>query len=352
MTTKQLRYISLFSGIGGFEVAIHKKWPDAICLGYSEVKPSAIRVYQKHFPNHNNLGDITKITEKMIDTITKNGCDLIVAGFPCTNLSRMAGLKGKMNGLKGEKSGLFYNLLFILKIIFKTHPNCNFIIENNSSMTKQNQTKITNELQKICNVYTTHIDNASISVQTRKRIFWTTYSIEQPSKCLHTWNDILEPISDIDKKYFVSDTFINGMNTVVKRKYTYPYLIIIKSIGECQTFIKIKNTERIGNTRYQLSMHSDTGNITPYPYPHGKSRPICAGGGGGFSQGMLIDRRFDYLNNNQFKFRYFTMIEKERLFGFSDKYTESEPNSIRSDLLGNSISVYVILHILDYMRVN
>jgi len=34
-----MKYISLFSGIGGFEQAIHEVFPDAECLGYSEIDP-------------------------------------------------------------------------------------------------------------------------------------------------------------------------------------------------------------------------------------------------------------------------------------------------------------------------
>ena len=50
------RYLSLFSGIGGFESAIHSVFPAAECVGYSEVDKFALRCYQHHFPNHVNLG--------------------------------------------------------------------------------------------------------------------------------------------------------------------------------------------------------------------------------------------------------------------------------------------------------
>ena len=56
-----MKYISLFSGIGGFEVAIHRKWPNAVCLGYSEIKPSAIKVYETHFPDHINIVFLLKV---------------------------------------------------------------------------------------------------------------------------------------------------------------------------------------------------------------------------------------------------------------------------------------------------
>jgi site-specific DNA-cytosine methylase len=55
-------------------------YPDAICLGYSEIKPEALRVYQHHYPKHRNLGDVTTITESTIRDILGDlgdgGCDL------------------------------------------------------------------------------------------------------------------------------------------------------------------------------------------------------------------------------------------------------------------------------------
>jgi site-specific DNA-cytosine methylase len=39
----------LFSGIGGFELAIHSVFPNAECVGYSEIDKYAIKTYRKHF---------------------------------------------------------------------------------------------------------------------------------------------------------------------------------------------------------------------------------------------------------------------------------------------------------------
>lgn len=341
-----MKYLSFFSGIGGFEVAIHQTFPSATCLGYSEIKPNAIKIYEKHFPTHKNIGNIVNIDSSTIKELIKDGCDLVVGGFPCTNLSSMASLKGDHSGVDGSKSGLFFDLIRILTIVFELCPNITLIIENNASMTHTNRNIITETIQNLTKrtIYFTIINNADISVQTRKRIFWTTFPIEKPKKCLHQWKDILEPMKDIESRYFVSDKYMNGMNTIIPTKHSSDNLVIMRKNDKYQEFIIVSNNEKTGKTRYQLSMHSDTGDITPYSYPIGKSRPICAGGGGGFSKGMLIDRRFG--NQNEFIFRYFTMKEKERLFGFPDNYTESISDTARSDLLGNAVCVYSINHIL------
>jgi site-specific DNA-cytosine methylase len=140
---------------------------------------------------------------------------------------------------------------------------------------------------------------------------------------------------------------MNGMNKIVVRgKRTTKQVIMIQD-QKYQKFEVVENNNIIGVTRYQLSMHSDTGMETPYSYPHGKSRPLCAGGGGGFSIGMLIDRRVG--NKDQFLFRYFTHVEKERLFGFQDNYTNMLSKNQRNNVLGNSISVHVVNYILGHL---
>lgn len=351
-----MRYLSFFSGIGGFEVAIHQLFPNAECIGYSEIKSTAISVYQRHYPDHVNLGDITAISSDKILSIIEDGCDLVVAGFPCTNLSSMSSLRGQATGLKGAKSGLFYDLIRILSIIIGKIPSIDLIIENNASMSRVNKKLVTEEIQRIMpknrSVYVNVVDNSDISVQVRKRIFWTTFPVEQPTECIHTWSDILEPIADIGPEYFVSEKYIQGMNTIINSKNAAPYFVLMESDGKHQRFITTENTKRAGRTRYQLSMHSDTGSIkdnVPYSYPHGKSRPLCAGGGGGFSKGMLVDRR--YGGSDLFKFRYFTIKEKERLFGFSDGYTQGLSNTAATDVLGNAVSVLTARHILEYLPV-
>ena len=59
-----MKYLSLFSGIGGFECAIDQVFVKAKCLGFSEIDKMATKVYLTHFPDHPPLspdGDICKV---------------------------------------------------------------------------------------------------------------------------------------------------------------------------------------------------------------------------------------------------------------------------------------------------
>ena len=101
---KNLNYLSLFSGIGAFELALrHTFGNSAHCVGYSEIDKNALKVYQRHFPDHLLLGDVTQITTQNIKKIYQdNHIDLIVGGFPCQNLSN-ANTKGIRKWVKRKE---------------------------------------------------------------------------------------------------------------------------------------------------------------------------------------------------------------------------------------------------------
>lgn len=61
-----MRYFSMFSGIGGFELGIGKL---GTCVGYSEIDKYAIKVYEGQFNGHTNYGaEGLKTLEIMSDT--------------------------------------------------------------------------------------------------------------------------------------------------------------------------------------------------------------------------------------------------------------------------------------------
>ena len=47
-------------------------------------------------------------------------------------------------------------------------------------------------------IYMNMLDAAELGVQTRKRLYWTNFPLENTSKtCEQTWRDILEPLDNI-----------------------------------------------------------------------------------------------------------------------------------------------------------
>ena len=105
---KKLKVLSLFSGIGGFEVGIlNSKYAEHFeIISFSEIDKYATSIYTRHFPEHKALGDVTKIrTEDLPDF------DFLVGGFPCQAFS-VAGKRGGFNDTRGT---LFFEIARILK---------------------------------------------------------------------------------------------------------------------------------------------------------------------------------------------------------------------------------------------
>lgn len=86
--------VGLFAGIGGLERGLHRAGHRTVLL--CENDPAAKAVLQAHFPNIKYHDDVTDLT------VLPQGTSLIVAGFPCQDLSQA----GKTAGITGSRSGL------------------------------------------------------------------------------------------------------------------------------------------------------------------------------------------------------------------------------------------------------
>ena len=102
----KLKYFSGFSGIGGFDQGITQVFTEAECVGYSEIDKYAVKIYDKHFPDRTNYGNIKEINEKDLPDF-----NMFVGGFPCQPFS----IAGKRLGVDDCRGDLFWDILRILK---------------------------------------------------------------------------------------------------------------------------------------------------------------------------------------------------------------------------------------------
>ena len=121
-----IKYFSMFSGIGGFEYGMEQSDYEFECVGYSEIDKYARSIYERHYPNHINYGDATRI-----DTSTLPDFDLLVGGFPCQAFS----IAGKRRGFDDTRGTLFFEIARILK---DKRPRY-FLLENVKGLLYHNQ---------------------------------------------------------------------------------------------------------------------------------------------------------------------------------------------------------------------
>lgn len=91
-----MNHVDLFSGIGGFALAASWVWPDYVPLAHSEVDEFCCKVYHKHFPGSECLGDIKKINWARF----AGRVDLLTGGFPCQPFS----VAGKRRGKEDDRA--------------------------------------------------------------------------------------------------------------------------------------------------------------------------------------------------------------------------------------------------------
>jgi len=100
-----MRIGSLFSGVGGYELGLCAAIPGARVVWQCEIDPFCRRVLARHWPAVPIYEDITTLEE--VPPV-----DLICGGFPCQDIS----IAGKGAGINGTKSGLFFELMRIVRL--------------------------------------------------------------------------------------------------------------------------------------------------------------------------------------------------------------------------------------------
>lgn len=110
-----LRYLSLFSGVGGFDLGFDRAGME--CAGQVEYDEKARAVLARHWPDVKRMNDVREVKGDEFGAI-----DVICGGFPCQDVS----VAGRRAGLAGERSGLWFEFH---RIIDRVKPGW-VVIEN------------------------------------------------------------------------------------------------------------------------------------------------------------------------------------------------------------------------------
>lgn len=109
-----MRFVDLFSGMGGFRIALES--PDDTCVFSADFDRHACDTYERNFGEF-PLVDISNLNEKKVPAH-----DILTAGFPCQPFS----IGGYRRGFDDTRGTLFFDVLRILR----HHGPRVFILEN------------------------------------------------------------------------------------------------------------------------------------------------------------------------------------------------------------------------------
>jgi len=326
-----MKYLSLFSGIGGFELGIQQayeslhnlrpiqqtnsKRPDSSgnttnelqqweCVGYSEIDKYAIATYQSHFPEHHNYGDITKINEQELPDF-----DMLVGGFPCQAFS----IAGKRKGFEDTRGTLFFDIARIIKakqprLVFL--ENVKGLLSHDNGETFRTIIATLDELGYDIQWQVLNSKNHGVP-QNRERVFIIGH-------LRGTSRPEVFPFGSTDEKdirntgkdlsYALDANYHKGTNTLEKGRRQ-----MIKIVGGLQGHQKVKED---GISPTLTTAMGQGGGQTPI---------VCS----------------EYI-----KIRRLTPIECERLQGFPDNWTIGSDTQ-RYKQCGNAVTVNVIRDIVE-----
>lgn len=315
-----MRYLSLFSGIGGFELGIIQAYESnneyahlskeseseersqgrvgathkhgvllhdrdgtaPLCVGYSEIDKYAVQIYQKHFPEHKNWGDITKINTNELPAF-----DLLVGGFPCQSFS----IAGKRKGFDDTRGTLFFEIARILR---DKQPRL-LLLENVKGLLSHDNG------QTFATIIAT-LDELGYDLQ------WQVLN---------------------SKNFGVPQNrervFIIGHLRGTRRPEVFP---IIRDSQPTATVAGYINPEDWPNRHEQIKRVYKTDGAMP---------TIPTGQGGGV---------MTKIQDSEMQIRRLTPTECERLQGFPDGWTEGVSDTQRYKCLGNAVTVNVIREII------
>lgn len=113
-----MRHLELFSGIGGFRMALHYIEVDGLInfenIGFSEIDPNANRTYAANYDisDEIEIGDISLFTVDPNNIRELPNFNFLSAGFPCQSFSMM----GNQEGFKDNRGQLFFRIMDVIRV--------------------------------------------------------------------------------------------------------------------------------------------------------------------------------------------------------------------------------------------
>jgi len=352
-----LKCFSLFSGIGGFDLAL--KNTGHTIVGACEIDEWARQIYQRHFPNIQVHQDARKIKPEELPDF-----ELLVAGFPCQPFS----VAGKRLGFEESRGTLFFE---IARIARQKRPRL-LLLENVKGLLNHDGGKtfanILATMDELGYDAEWQVLNSKYFVpQNRERVFIICYLRGTPRPKVF-------PITESSEQHDRTHPKTQGKGTGLQSQIvgaidSHYYKAGSGSRTLITSELELKQLGNIAETKH----NSIWGRVYD---PENIAVTINAEGGGlGAKTGLYVvpvitpGRQNKKQNGRQFKeagdpsfslttndphgifdgkkIRRLTPLECERLQGFPDGWTKGISDTQRYRCCGNAVTVPVVQYIME-----
>lgn len=134
---KEIKFIDLCCGIGGFRIALNNiDNVKATCVLSADIKKDAIDTYNANFSEKNQITDIYTLKNEDIKSF-----DLLCAGFPCQPFSSA----GQKKGFSDKRGGMIFKIIEICKY----HKPSYIVLENVYNLMTLENGKCIKKIEKL-----------------------------------------------------------------------------------------------------------------------------------------------------------------------------------------------------------
>ena len=306
-----MRVFSLFSGVGGFDLALKRNGLEIV--GACEIDRYARQVYGKHFPGVKIYENATTIEPKDIPDH-----DIFCAGFPCQAFS----IAGKRRGFNDTRGTLFFE---IERIVKEKLPSI-LLLENVLGLLSHEKGRtfatILDTLDALGYDVEWQVLNSKYFLpQNRERVFIVGHLRGKRTRKIF-------PLGGDDQETIG------------------PQIKMIKKIGGYSQYNSVYDTDDAIFPALNSGTHGyTTGNVMVYTSQvnHNMKQEIQKRDYT-WTLGTTSQRDFGLLDGQ--RVRRLTPLECERLQGFPDNWTEGHADTQRYKMMGNAVTVPVVEYLV------
>ena len=357
-----MKYISLFAGIGGFDLALNRAGHE--CVYANEWDKYAAQIYEKNFNKRPDTRDIRAVEASELADF-----DIIVGGFPCQAFS----VAGNRRGFEDTRGTLFYEIARIAAAKRPTYlllENVKGLLSHDNGRTFETIMRSLDELGYDTQWQVLNSKNHRVP-QNRERVFIIGHLRGKPRPQIFpfgadTEKDTRAIGSDIssclDANYYKGFS-PSGHQSKQRQAIVVPTIrSTYHKRGDNDTLVGTYRTHKDGNGFREIK-----GGVSPTIPARARED--------GSGQPIIVQRvPLKFLGRNQkniegdyaytldrgntggvlvdMKIRRLTPVECERLQGFPDGWTEGVSDTQRYKCLGNAVTVNVVEDIISRFNSN